>query len=381
MAQVIGNSFASRLGSSFGTGLGSGLQQLAQERLAANAQKRSQQLEMQKRMNDQLQYAQALSALGVPQQQALALSGLPEKERAALYQRGGLEQQPQQSSLQQALGGLSPEAIGGVQQGIEKVSPGKQLPTAKPQAGGFLEAMSRLSPAEAAQERRHQEKLAQSEQLAINKETLPFVTEVNKAVKAADFSEPRLARMEKLNNEGKLGSNLYNSLISSVSKQALGLDLTNLMTADAQEFEKLSTDFFKNIKDIVGTRVTNFDIQQFLKTVPTLNQSKEGRQRVITNLRVFNDMARVKQKSMRDIIKENKGKRPSDLEELVDERSKDELDKIAERFKSGPISNSSQYKIGQKLNALPDPSSMPVGAELFDSAVNKKLVNTGTEWV
>src|SRR5258708_28699407 len=72
------------------------------------------------------------------------------------------------------------------------------------------------------------------------------------------------------------------------SKRA-GLDVPALMGADAEEFNKLAQGFLRGAKDQFGGRVTNYEAEQFLKQIPSLSQSPEGRQRVIANMRrVYN---------------------------------------------------------------------------------------------
>jgi len=104
---------------------------------------------------------------------------------------------------------------------------------------------------------------------------------------------------------------------------------------NAQEFDKLSTDFLKNAKQFFGARVTEGEIKTFLKTVPSLSQSDKGKMRVIENLRLFNKISELRKGAMEDIIAENNGFRPHNIESLVDKRTKEEADKIADEFKSG----------------------------------------------
>jgi len=107
------------------------------------------------------------------------------------------------------------------------------------------------------------------------------------------------------------------------------------MTADAQELDKLSSDYLKDIKEVFGAKITESMIQQFLKTVPTLSQSKEGRERIIRNLDIFSQAADIRYDVMHDIIEENGGKRPRNLEAKVEKRANKELDRLAEKFKVG----------------------------------------------
>jgi energy-coupling factor transporter ATP-binding protein EcfA2 len=122
--------------------------------------------------------------------------------------------------------------------------------------------------------------------------------EITESAKSAKENEMRLERIKELDKKG----NLQNPLLYSVLNK-VGLDLPALRSADSQELEKLSNDFLKSAKNVFGARLTNFDVETFFRTVPTLSQTKEGRSRVIRNLQLFNKGALIRDEAMRDILK------------------------------------------------------------------------------
>ena len=107
------------------------------------------------------------------------------------------------------------------------------------------------------------------------------------------------------------------------------------MTADAQELQKLTVDFIKGAKSYFGPRITEREVQMYLQSIPNLSQSKQGRLKVIENNKIMNEAALVKEQAMRDILKENRGKVPFDLEDQLEERTKGKLDKLSEQFVAG----------------------------------------------
>ena len=101
---------------------------------------------------------------------------------------------------------------------------------------------------------------------------------------------------------------------------------------DTEEFEKLSAGFIAGAKAIFGSRITDRDLISFMETVPTLGQTDSGKKAVIRNIQLTNKAAEIKAKNMRKIIAENGGSRPADLQNEVEERSSEELDKLAKQF-------------------------------------------------
>ena len=60
-----------------------------------------------------------------------------------------------------------------------------------------------------------------------------------------------------------------------------GLDIAALSKPGTEEFQKIAANFFRDAKTYFGGQVSNYEIEQFLKTIPNLSQSNTGRQRVI----------------------------------------------------------------------------------------------------
>lgn len=206
-----------------------------------------------------------------------------------------------------------------------------------------------------------QEKERRGEQSAIDKETLPYYKDTLKAEKAAVSSDLRLSRMEELVEKGSLPISHFYRLFKNLSEADIGKTAPivgplaglivnpiinfiggtllagqrSLTSTDTEEFEKLSNDFLKDVKDIFGARVTDGEVKRYLQTIPNLDQTDAGKMKVIRNLKSFNEIAKLRAKTMKDLIKENNGNRPKNLEILVDEKMAPILDEVALEFKLG----------------------------------------------
>jgi hypothetical protein len=88
-----------------------------------------------------------------------------------------------------------------------------------------------------------------------------------------------------------------------------------------------------NAKDVFGGRVTNFEVENYLKTIPSLMNSEQGRSQIRRNLQLENDIISLKYNTMRDIIKANGGRRPPNLSLLVEEQSGPEMDRMIDEYK------------------------------------------------
>ncbi len=345
------------LGALLGSGISSGLQQLAHRNLS-----QSQGMVQRQQVASGLQ-----SLLNIAPEQANALSGLPEKllnlavgellqrsqtgdseqtSQGGLGSLAGLAGNIQQNQSQPLINGL-PDSRGGKVAPMNKISGPSGIPSAdqlksvQPSKPSTAEILNRPTRAESA--KRQQE---------IDKETKPVYDEIYKEAKAARDNNKRLDRMEELIGRGNLTASGWASLLDTLSHGIAGygkLDLHGLLHPDSQEFRKLSNDFVKSVKDVFGSRVTQGEVNTFLTTVPSLMQSDDGKRRVISNLRSFNEAALARKNVAEQVIKENRGRRPENFDMIVDERLSPLLDDIAARFKKGYPGNEKEQVLPHEI--------------------------------
>jgi flagellar motor protein MotB len=342
-----------------------------------------------------LQNVSSLIQLNEPpssREQASQLGGLHSMQQLAQNN----QQQPQQNQLQQALQQYFNNPTLGQQQGYDysqgqqqpeqqQLQPQQQTQNQQqltPERAKLIEDLL-LSPQEKRErqklefarekedraERRATEKEARVEQLAADKETKKYFENALELEKAADFSDIRLGKMENLIKKGGLPVsgfyNLFKSLEESVSPAygaaagaaaggytggpigaAIGSAIGGLISPvgtllrfaqrktspNTEEFEKLSNDFIKDAKTIFGSRITDADLKAFMATIPTLGQTDEGKLAIINNMKMFNKGSRIRAEAVKDAIRENDNRRPANLQLIVEDRIRPQLDRLAEEF-------------------------------------------------
>lgn len=382
-------SFGGRLGAAVGGGL-SGLMENLVQKKAQELQRNKRAMGYEQGFGLNKEAAQMLA--GAPDDfQQLALKSLIEAQQNEQFQKTlnpeqfsglgamgamGQQQHPSLEQAMQSLGtGVSGEPSNAIemalQKGLPKLLQQEQIskPAALPQ-----EPLSKIGPQAVQQQQKQKEgktlqdtfknrplspqlaikaeefkqrerllerKLSATEQQKVDAETLPTYKEVNKAAKAAKESNARLSRMKHLLDKGNVQTHtLLRGLRTLGHIPYLGpiFNAVNSMISnpDTQEFEKLSSEFVKDAKPFFGNRMTQQEVELYLKTVPNLLQSAAGQKRVIRNLQIFNDAADLRQKAMSQIIKDNGGKRPRDLDELIEDRIGNNLDALHQEFIEGP---------------------------------------------
>lgn len=181
------------------------------------------------------------------------------------------------------------------------------------------------------------------ETIAATKDYVNGLKEKEKAVKEANL---RLGRMEKLIEKGNLPNAAIWSALSKLENAPYISGLTAPFAevlkggvkwysgnpSDIEEFEKLSSEFVKNAKQYFGSRITQKEVEMFMQTVPTLMQTDAGKKKLISNIRSLNELTEIEAKEARSIIKDNNGVPPIDIEQQVQDKIGNKLDKVAKKF-------------------------------------------------
>lgn len=346
---------------SVGDALSTGLQNLVSHKLTAMQEQRQRQQTMQ-----------GLQALGYNAQQSAQLSNLDPQslqqvvkqklaepgERAYASALGSLlgeqpQQQPNLPSNQQSLAvgptGLSdkqkeqvrkhlespkgkipysPEYINKLQSHLDRpesiVQPEQASQVQAPILGG-LNAKQAEKIAELGLKKQELSRKEKVEAFKLSKDERRAIID---AGKSARQNLHDLDRMEDLEKEGKLDTPGYLEFL-----KRSGLDVPALMDEGSQEYQKIAQTFLRDAKTYLGSRISNFELEQFLKTIPSLSQSPEGRKRVISNLKRFNRISLEYSNALKSVIKENKGIPPLDLLEQVDDKVEKKMDHYADLFK------------------------------------------------
>lgn len=148
-------------------------------------------------------------------------------------------------------------------------------------------------------------------------------------------------------------------IIDELSPQISGLTRLNLnpqsgdllvpalASPEAQRYVKTINDWTTKAKDSYGSRVTNFDLTQFMKRLPTLANSEEGRRLIIEQMRTLNAINQARESALINYVDEQGGVRNVDwdvAEREADKRSKGRVDELKKEFTKIESRSGQDYK-------------------------------------
>ena len=129
-------------------------------------------------------------------------------------------------------------------------------------------------------------------------------------IRSLAAEDRRLDVMGQLNETDKLPKKIGLLNVDSMGN----LRFPFLSSKEAQKYQKLLNEFVQNARDSFGARVTNFELDVFLKRLPTLWNSKEGRTAVLQQMKIVNEINNLYEKGKIEAVKEARGIRKIDLD-------------------------------------------------------------------
>ncbi len=145
------------------------------------------------------------------------------------------------------------------------------------------------------------------------------------------------------------------------------------LSPEAQESVKLIIDSTSNIKDTYGARVTNFDLQTYLRKLPSLLNSHEGRQRVLRDLQDLNQINQIYNRGIQDVFNKAGGsdKMPwSEAENKFKKEYGPQLKRMLEDF---------AHPKQSKFKDRPDPKRF-MGKKIKDDETGEIFISDGNQW-
>lgn len=299
----------------------------------------------------------------------------------------GFQRQRAQAAWQRLITPQQPQMPSGVgqmqqiaqQQGNQMPQSPMQMALSKPGGPSLGEIQSLVNTAEAANPGsgkmvfdyvQNQQKLAQKEKVQEHKEeteaykiTKDYRDKILDAYEGYNRTNMQLDRMKQLNKEDKLTT----PLMAKVS-ESLGIPLSVLANPESEEYQKLSQDLMSNITKYFGNRILQVEVENFLKTIPTLMNSKEGRAKIIDNMQLLMEPQKMAYDAYKDIRKQG-GKIPLDLHERVLEKMEPRLNKLAEKFRES----------SDTLSAMPAPQQYK-GQRIENTETGEIFMSDGNEW-
>ncbi len=157
-----------------------------------------------------------------------------------------------------------------------------------------------------------------------------FINDTTNSYKSFETEfKPRLLQMGNIPDEQVIGPT------AAVFLEHLGIPLGALENPGSELYNKLSQDLLKGLPETYGNRILKVEVDNFLKTIPTLLNSPNGRRMIASNMLKLGEMKEVYYNEMRkqqmDSL-DNEKNLPRDFQQRVFDQVKPQIDRINNEF-------------------------------------------------
>lgn len=140
----------------------------------------------------------------------------------------------------------------------------------------------------------------------LRKENAPLFQEATTQLRGLEKIENDLNQLDKLNQTGKLPNGIGRFLVDREGNIRPLAQVLGLVPPQAERFVKIVNDFTTKAKDSYGARVTNFELDRFMKRLPTLLNSEEGRSAILKQMQITNAIDRLYNDAIKKTFKHYK---------------------------------------------------------------------------
>ncbi len=198
----------------------------------------------------------------------------------------------------------------------------------------------------------------------------PILTESVKATKILDNQLHSVKDLEKLNMSGKLPKGLARVLVDPKSGNLRPYaQMLQLVPPEAEEYVKIINDFTTQAKDSFGARVTNFELDRFMKRLPILSNSEKGRELILRRMRINAEADKLYHKKLKEIYRHygQDNITPEDADALAEqltsedaERLRDQAVQVDNEMDEMTRENSKGSEVPEGMVLLLDPNGQPL---------------------
>lgn len=141
--------------------------------------------------------------------------------------------------------------------------------------------------------------------------------------------KPKLLQMQNIPDADLI------SPTTAVFLDALGIPLGALEDPSSELYQKLSLDLLKGLPETFGNRILKVEVDNFLKTIPQLTNSPEGRRMIASNILKLGEMKEVYYNEMRkqqSSFMDSGKPLPLDFQQRVFDQVKPQINKVNNEF-------------------------------------------------
>lgn len=208
----------------------------------------------------------------------------------------------------------------------------------------------------------------------------PILKEANTAKKAAEKGLKSYQALAKLSPKIPQGlSRFFYDAGGNIRPLA---QVIQAVPPEAEEYVKVINDFTTQAKDSYGSRVTNFDLQQFMRRLPTLANSEKGRELILKRMQETSQADAIFHKTLEDVYRKYGAGNitPEDAFKIAEDVSAKRLSNLQQDTEETDAEMDAIAGNTEQNSQLPDAATHS-GKIIKNSETGQRLKSDGSRWI
>lgn len=216
------------------------------------------------------------------------------------------------------------------------------------------------------------------------KENAPIFEDSKTRLKNTKRDQLGVKNLTRLNNTRKVGENFQGALVNPTTGEFYGpAQAAGLVSKEGQEWVKEIARFQNRAKDAFGSRVTNFDLQSYMKQFPGLLNSYDGRKRILEMMDINYKLDSIYDNALQKVYQKYKlnGIPQEDADALAQQLIADEVQPLEQKYLGLDQQNNAEAsQEEQKTISQFPPAQEHSGRKIVDETTGAIYQSDGKEW-
>jgi hypothetical protein len=250
-----------------------------------------------------------------------------------------------------------------------------------------IQAMALINPQVANLMQRQRQTDVQENQ-EIRKRNLELFDDTSKKIQSLDEELTGIKQLEKLSDKiGKeQGQDFFSRFFRTYrfDPETGGFTKIGRATSTPQEerYLKLIADATKTIKNDYGARITNLDMQVFLRRFPDLMMTPEGRKEIFETMRDYKQAKLLYNQALKQQLRATRGKvDPYSLDEKVEAKIGPQLESIRKRMVERGLGPQENVKVKEEAAMTPSGEQQTEQVTIVNPQTGQRLMLKEGQWV
>lgn len=206
-----------------------------------------------------------------------------------------------------------------------------------------------------------------------------YIKDIQQERKSAPHALQATRSLKQLNQSGKMN---HPAMTAALKK--FGLEWW--LNPETKGYESTLKEYLKELKPLFGARISNIELENYMKRLPDLLQNPESRQLILDTMEQMFELQAMRPQAYDEILKRTGGNIPMDLDSRLEKLMAPLADQVSENIKNinqRVIDKGGYQRQGrEQFESLPNASDVRfMGKTLVNPVTGERMKEQNGKWI